>query len=155
MKYKTIGAFAKGVQNVGYCKATTDLKVGMGVILDRVAKTASLPADDAEAKACHRIVTNINDKPEMHNFSETLDVLKGECVRADDLTSVAYLEIEFAKYEIKDGDYDGLAAGDKLVFGTDGLIAKTADATGYKVYFEVIEKTAYMGLGLLAVIRVQ
>ena len=42
MKYKTIGAF-KNVQNIPYCKATTELHVGMGVILDRVAKTASLP----------------------------------------------------------------------------------------------------------------
>ena len=136
MKPKTIGYY-KNVQNVGTCKATAELKLGMGVILDRAAKTASLPASDAEAKACHRIVTNINDKPEMHNYSETVVVAKGDYVRADDLTSVANMEMEFAHYEIKDGDYDGLAKGDKLVFGTDGLIAKTADATGYKVYFEL------------------
>lgn len=154
MKPKTIGYY-KNVQNVGTCKATVELKLGMGVILDRAAKTASLPASDAEAKACHRIVTNINDKPEMHNYSETVVVPKGDYVRADDLSSVANMEMEFSKYEIKDGDYDGLVKGDKLVFGTDGLIAKTADATGYKVYFEVIEKTAYMGCGILAVVRVQ
>lgn len=154
MKPKTIGYY-KNVQNVGTCKATAELKLGMGVILDRTAKTASLPASDAEAKACHRIVTNINDKPEMHNYSETVVVAKGDYVRADDLTSVANMEMEFAHYEIKDGDYDGLAKGDKLVFGTDGLIAKTADATGYKVYFEFVEKTAYMGKGALLVIRVQ
>jgi len=154
MKPKTIGYY-KNVQNVGTCKATAELKLGMGVILDRAAKTASLPASDAEAKACHRIVTNINDKPEMHNYSETVVVAKGDYVRADDLTSVANMEMEFAHYEIKDGDYDGLAKGDKLVFGTDGLIAKTADATGYKVYFEFVEKTAYMGKGALLVIRVQ
>jgi|InofroStandDraft_1065614.scaffolds.fasta_scaffold01251_9 hypothetical protein len=154
MKPKTIGYY-KNVQNVGTCKATAELKLGMGVILDRAAKTASLPASDAEAKACHRIVTNINDKPEMHNYPETVVVAKGDYVRADDLTSVANMEMEFAHYEIKDGDYDGLAKGDKLVFGTDGLIAKTADATGYKVYFEFVEKTAYMGKGALLVIRVQ
>lgn len=154
MKPKTIGYY-KNVQNVGTCKATAELKLGMGVILDRAAKTASLPASDAEAKACHRIVTNINDKPEMHNYSETVVVAKDDYVRADDLTSVANMEMEFAHYEIKDGDYDGLAKGDKLVFGTDGLIAKTADATGYKVYFEFVEKTAYMGKGALLVIRVQ
>ena len=154
MKPKTIGYY-KNVQNVGTCKATAELKLGMGVILDRAAKTVSLPASDAEAKACHRIVTNINDKPEMHNYSETVVVAKGDYVRADDLTSVANMEMEFAHYEIKDGDYDGLAKGDKLVFGTDGLIAKTADATGYKVYFEFVEKTAYMGKGALLVIRVQ
>ena len=154
MKPKTIGYY-KNVQNVGTCKATAELKLGMGVILDRAAKTASLPASDAEAKACHRIVTNINDKPEMHNYPETVVVAKGDYVRADDLTSVANMEMEFAHYEIKDGDYDGLAKGDKLVFGTDGLIAKTADATSYKVYFEFVEKTAYMGKGALLVIRVQ
>lgn len=154
MKGKTIGYF-KGVQNVGYCVAAVDLKVGMGVILDQVALTANLPASEDEAKACYRIVSNINDKPEMHNFEETLTVKAGEKVRADDLTSVANMEMEFAHYEIKDGDYDGLAKGDKLVFGTDGLIAKTADATGYKVYFEFVEKTAYMGKGALLVIRVQ
>lgn len=154
MKPKTIGYY-ENVQNVGTCKATAELKLGMGVILDRAAKTASLPASDAEAKVCHRIVTNINDKPEMHNYSETVVVAKGDYVRADDLTSVANMEMEFAHYEIKDGDYDGLAKGDKLVFGTDGLIAKTADVTGYKVYFEFVEKTAYMGKGALLVIRVQ
>ncbi len=153
MKYKTIGAF-KNVQNVGYCKATVDMKVGMGVVLDRVAKTAALPASDAEAKACHRIVTNINDQPEIPMLNEWNTVLAGNFVRADDLLSVENMEIEFAASEIS-GDITTLAAGDKLVFGTDGLIVKAADATGYKVYFEVIEKTAYMGSGILAVIRVQ
>ena len=97
MKPKTIGYY-KNVQNVGTCKATAELKLGMGVILDRAAKTASLPASDAEAKACHRIVTNINDKPEMHNYPETVVVAKGDYVRADDLTSVANMEMEFAHY---------------------------------------------------------
>ena len=152
MKYKTLGAI-KGVQNVPYCKAAADMKVGMGVILDRSAKTASLPA--GKVKECFYIVSNINDKPELHNFSETVVVKKDEYVRADDLTSVANLEIEFAKYEIKATDFDALQKGDKLVFGADGLIEKATDATGYKVYFEVIEKTAYMGDGVLAVITVQ
>ena len=153
MKYKTIGAF-KSVQNVPYCKATVDMKVGMGVILDRVAKTVSLPASEDEAKGVYRIVTNINDKPEMHNFGETVVVREGEYVRADDLTTVADLEIEFGESEIS-GDFAALAAGDKLVFGTDGLIAKADAVDGYKVYFELIEKTAYMGSGILAIIRVQ
>ena len=49
----------------------------------------------------------------------------------------------------------GISVGDKLVFGTDGLLAKSADVTGYKVYFEVTKKTAYMGKGVLVVVRVQ
>lgn len=153
MKAKTIGYF-KNVQNVGDHTAAVDLKVGMGVVLDRVARTVSLPKDAAEAKACFRIVSNINDKPEMHNFGETLDVKKGEKVRADDLTSVANLEIEFASYEIST-DYKTLDASDKLVFGTDGLLAKASSVDGYKVYFEITKKTAYMGEGILAIIRVQ
>ena len=62
--------------------------------------------------------------------------------------------MEFASYEIST-DYAGISVGDKLVFGTDGLLAKSADVTGYKVYFEVTKKTAYMGKGVLVVVRVQ
>ena len=71
-----------------------------------------------------------------------------------DLTTVANLEMEFASYEIST-DYAGISVGDKLVFGTDGLLAKSTDVTGYKVYFEVTKKTAYMGKGVLVVVRVQ
>ena len=35
------------------------------------------------------------------------------------------------------------------------MLAKSADVTGYKVYFEVTKKTAYMGKGVLVVVRVQ
>lgn len=147
MKYKTIGAF-KNVQNVPYCKAAVDLHVGMGVILDRVAKTAALPADDSEVKEVVCIVTNINDKPELHNSPETYVVNAGEYVRADDLRTVNGLEAEFAAFEINGGT-DALSVGDVLVFGTDGLLVKTSDATGYAVSFKVIEKTMYMDDGVL------
>lgn len=153
MKGKTIGYY-KNVQNVGDHTAAVDLKVGMGVVLDHVARTAKLPASDDEAKACYRIVSNIADKPEMRNFDWTLLVKAGEKVRADDLTTVANLEMEFAEYEVSTA-YDEIAEGDTLVFGTDGLLAKSSDVTGYKVYFEVVKKTAYMGKGLLVVVRVQ
>lgn len=153
MKPKTIGYY-KNAQNVGDCDAATDLKVGMGVVLDRAARTAKLPASEAEAKACFRVVSNINDKPEMRNYEETLTVKAGEKVRADDLTTAANLEYEFASYEIST-DYASVSVGDKLVFGTDGLLAKSADVTGYKVYFEVTKKTAYMGKGVLVVVRAQ
>lgn len=153
MKYKTIGAF-KNVQNIPYCKATEDMKVGMGVVLDRAAKTASLAEDDTAAKAIVHIVTNINDKPKLHNSPETYVVNAGEYVRADDLRTVNGLEIEFAAFEI-DGGTDGLAAGDALVFTTSGLVKKVADATGYAVSFKVIAKTAYMDDGILAEIVAQ
>ena len=64
------------------------------------------------------------------------------------------LEAEFAAFEINGGT-DALAVGDVLVFGTDGLLAKTADATGYAVSFKVIAKTAYMDDGILAEIVAQ
>ena len=149
MKYKTIGAY-KQVSNVGDCVAQTELKVGMGVELDRANKTAALPTD---ATAVYYIVTNINDKPEKTTYPEAVVVEEGEFVRADDLTTVQNLEIEFSAHEI-DTDYDTVAVGDSLVFNTDGLLEVATDASGYKVYFEVTEKTLYMGSGVLAVIRV-
>ena len=82
MKAKTIGYY-KNVQNVGDVNAAVDLKVGMGVVLNRAARTANLPASEEEAKACFRIVSNINDKPEMRNFEETLTVKAGEKVRVN------------------------------------------------------------------------
>ena len=148
MKYKTIGAF-KGVQNVPYCKADADMAVGMG----RVAKTAKLPASAEDAKGCFRIVSNINDRPEAHSFEDSVAVLKGEYVRADDLTSVANLEIEFAAPEIAT-EYSDLAVADKLVFGVGGKLEKATAVDGYKIYFEIIGLTAYRGAGVLAVIRV-
>lgn len=110
--------------------------------------------DDTAAKAIVHIVTNINDKPELHNSPETYVVNAGEYVRADDLRTVNGLEIEFAAFEI-DGGTDGLAAGDALVFTTSGLVKKVADATGYAVSFKVIAKTAYMDDGILAEIVAQ
>ena len=154
MKYKTIGAF-KNVQNVPYCKADSDMSVGMGVILDRAAKKASLPASVDKAKAVTHIVTNINDKPELHNFSETVIVKKDEYVRADDLRSVNGLEIEFAAFEITGGT-TGLVKDDLLVFApTTGLLTKVNDAAGYTVCFKVIALTAYMDDGILAEIVIQ
>ena len=150
MKYKTIGAF-KNVQNIPYCKAAVELKVGMGVVLDRVAKTASLPASEDDAKDVCYVVTNINDKPELHNSPETYVVNEGEYVRADDLRTVNGLEIEFAAFEISDSLAD-LSVGDYLVFGTDGLLhsADETTAADYKIAFRIIEKTAYMDEGILA-----
>lgn len=118
----------------------------MGVILDRVAKTATLPASEDDAKKVVYIVTNINDKPELRNSPETYVVNEGEYVRADDLRTVNGLEIEFAAFEINGGT-TGLAAEDLLVFGTDGKIVKVASADGYAVCFKVICKTPYMDDG--------
>ena len=148
MKYKTIGAF-KNVENIPYCKARTDMYIGMGVILDRAAKTAAPPLTADEAKSAVHMVTNINDKPEMHNFSETLLVKAGEHVRADDLRTVNGLEIEFAASEISGGT-SALAAGDTLAFAVGGLLEKVTSTDGYAVFFRVIEKTAYMNDGVLA-----
>ena len=148
MKYKTIGAF-KNVQNVPYCKAASNLNVGMGVILDRVAKTATLPATADECKAVNYVVTNINDKPELYNSEDTFLVKQGEYVRADDLRTVNGLEVEFAAFEI-DGGTTTLNVGDTLVFGTTGLLETSANASDYATSFKVIGKTAYMGDGILA-----
>lgn len=152
MKYHTIGAF-KNVENIPYCKATVDMKVGMGVILDRENETAALPTTEAECKAVHYMVSNIDDKFLYCSHVERGTVEAGEFVRADDLTTVANLEIEFADSEIKD-NYKTLSAGDKLVFNTDGVIEKVSAVTGYKVYFEMIALSAHHGGGIRAKICV-
>ena len=152
MKYHTIGAF-KNVENIPYCKAAVDMKVGMGVILDRENETAALPTTEAECKAVHYMVSNIDDKFLFCSHVERGTVEAGEFVRADDLTTVANLEIEFADSEISD-DYKTLNPGDKLVFTTDGVIAKSNSVDDYKVYFEMIALSAHHGGGIRAKICV-
>lgn len=39
--------------------------------------------------------------------------------------------------------YNTLAVGDKLVVGTDGKWAKSADVSGYAEYLEVVEKDKF------------
>lgn len=154
MKYKTIGAF-KNVQNIPYCKAEAELHVGMGVKIDRVNKKVSLPSDETEAKKVTYIVTNINDKPELHNSPETYVVAAGEYVRADDLRTVNGLEIEFAGFEI-DGGTASVSVGDNLGFTESGLVKKVESGEDeYAVIFKVIAKTAYMDDGILAEIICQ
>ena len=53
--------------------------------------------------------------------------------------------------EIKD-DIADLAKGNYLVYGTDGLLTKVNDASAYALAFRIIEKTAYKGSGILAVV---
>ena len=148
MKGKTIGYF-KNVQNIPYCKAAAPLKVGMGVILDRENKLVKLPADEDEAKQVVYVVSNINDKPELHLSHLTADVAEGDFVRVDDMHTVNRLEVEIAHSEINGGT-EGLAKDDMRVYGTDGLLAKAADASGYALAFRVMELTTYKGDGVLA-----
>ena len=151
MKYKTIGAF-KSVQNIPYCKAAVDMKIGMGVVLNRDTKVAQLPTAD-EAKATPYIVTNIIDQPEVRD-SNNFTIAKGEFVRADDLRTVNGLEIEFSANEITT-DIASIAKGELLGFGADGKLVKIAASTGYDTYFNVIEKTSYCNSGILAEIFAQ
>lgn len=152
MKYSTIGAF-KNVQNIPYCKADVDMRVGMGVILDRAAKSVKLPTTADECKQVQYIATNIQDKYQVCEHDKAGLIKAGEYVRADDLASVANMEIEFGDSEIKD-EYTDLKAKDKLVYNTDGLLEKVSDVNGYKVYFEVIAFSAHKGGGIRARIGV-
>ena len=100
-----------------------------------------------------RDVYNIDDKYLYCNHMERGAIKAGEFVRADDLSTVANLEIEFADSEIDD-TYTTLNAGDKLVFNTDGIVEKVNAVTGYKVYFEVIALSGHRGGGVRAKICV-
>ena len=132
MKYRTIGAF-KNLQNVGYCVATADMKQGVGVVLDKKAKTAKPSAD-----AVH-IVANEMIKPELWT-SEEFMVKKGEHVRADDLRTLGGLEIEFRASEV--ANYSAIEKGQTLVFGEAG-IPEVGEASGKPVHFKVLEITRY------------
>lgn len=152
MKYKTIGAF-KNVQNVPYCKAAEDLKVGMGVLVDRVNKTVRLPDSANEAKTVDYIVSNIIDKPEIRNFTDFV-IKQGEYVRADHLATVLGMEIEFAEAEISTA-YANIIIGDRMIFdySTGKLVVDNSNYSNYDYWFEVIDYTGYMGSGVLCVIN--
>ena len=49
--------------------------------------------------------------------------------------------------------YNTLAVGDKLVVGTDGKWAKSADVSDYAEYLEIVEKTSFGGNGLRVVVH--
>lgn len=149
-KPMTIGYY-KQVRNNPRCKAEVDLIPGMVVTLDEATKKASLPTAET-AKGEVWIVSNIIDKPEIHN-KEDFTVLAGEYVRADLLSDAKELPIELS-YRVLEDDYASIAIGDKLVADESGKWKKVDVVDGYKVVLEVFEKTTFGDKGISAVVKV-
>lgn len=144
LKFREIGAY-KTAQNIGYTTCAVALKNGYGVTVDEGAKTSALPTSTT-AKGDVWIVMNRIDKPEIHESNEYV-ILVGENPRLFRAKSLDERIIDMDTDAVTTA-YASLAKGDKLTFGTDGKLVKTADVTGYATYFEIIEKTTFGGNGL-------
>lgn len=152
-KPATIGYF-KQVRNNPRCKASTDLLTGMAITIDEAKGLTLLPTAET-AKGEVYIVSNIIDKPEIRR-KEDFVVEKGEYVRADLVSDAKELPIELGA-DVIDG-YDEISIGDMLVPSTTGKWEKATDVSGYdvsgyKVALEVVDKTAFSGKGLIAIVR--
>lgn len=143
LKFREIGVYKNAV-NVGYCAATVEMHNGQVAIFDEVAKTASHPATGQEDELA--IVMNTIDKPETLSPNDYVIEI-GEFPRLFKLESLKgrILDMDTDQVVTK---YDEINVGDYLVGNADGQLEVAADASGYKAYFEVIEKTSFNGEGL-------
>lgn len=157
-KFGTIGAF-KQVRNNPRCKATVQLKNGLVVVPNDATKEAPTPAATATAQGEIFVVGNIVDKPEIRN-SEDFAIEIGEYVRAFNLADLKELPVELNE-DVVTTAYTSIAVGDKLVANHDGsgkwikADGTTIVHTAYSVYLEVVEKTAFGGKGLYAIVKVK
>lgn len=143
-KFHEIGNY-KTAHNIGFCEAKVVFRNGMGAVVDEAKKEATLPgASDTEIY----VVMNKIDKPEIHTPNDfTVEV--GEYPRLFELASIKNrlvdMDMDAVAASLK---YTDIAVGDKLVYGTDGMLVKDS-GTG-TVGYEVVEKTAFGGEGILA-----
>ena len=144
LKFREIGTYKNAV-NIGYCTCAVDLKNGNIVTYDRAEKTAALPTTGKETGL--GIVMNTIEKPEIAEPNDYV-IEAGEFPRIFDLNSLKDRIIDMDMDQV-DADYDDISVGDILVANDEGkLELKDENETGYKEYFEVIEKTTYNAEGL-------
>ena len=148
IKFGEIGNYKNAV-NIGYCVATEEMHNGQAAIFDIAAKTASHPATGKEEELC--IVMNCIQKPEVHSPNKYV-IEKGEFPRLFTLESLKNRQIEMDSDQVST-EYSTLKAKDKLTAKTDGTWEKKDEVTGYPIYLEIVEKTAFNGEGLLCVVK--
>jgi hypothetical protein len=150
VKFKEIGAY-KTAKNIGYLSTPVVLKNGYGVTYNLVTKVVALP-DVTTTKGDVALVMNKIDKPETLAPNDyTIEI--GEYPRIFPLKALNGIVIQMDDAELTTA-YADVAVGDKLTFGTDGKLVKTADVTGYATYLQVVEKTTFGGNGLDVVVVV-
>lgn len=148
IKFKELGAY-KTAQNIGYLTTPVVLKNGMGVTYDLATKVVALPTTTT-TKGDVAIVMNTIDKPEIKTPND-FTIAIGENPRIFPLKSLNGKVLQMDTDAVTT-DYATIAVGDKLTFGVDGKLVKTADVTGYASYLQVVEKTNFGGNGLDAVV---
>ena len=148
IKFANIGDF-KVAQNFGYLKTPVVLENGMAVTYDLKTKAVALPTTTTAKQAGLAVVMNRIDKPKTPN-DYRIEV--GEFPRIFTLASLAGHLFDMDDAVVTTA-YNTLAVGDKLVVGTDGKWAKSADISGYAEYLEIVEKTSFGGNGLRVVVH--
>lgn len=148
IKFANIGDF-KVAQNFGYLKTPVVLENGMAVTYDLKTKAVALPTTTTAKQAGLAVVMNRIDKSKTPN-DYRIEV--GEFPRIFTLASLAGHLFDMDDAVVTTA-YNTLAVGDKLVVGTDGKWAKSADVSGYAEYLEVVEKTSFGGNGLRVVVH--
>lgn len=149
LKFREVGTYKNAV-NIGYCTTDTVLKNGNVVTYDLKTKKVAVPSTGKETGLA--IVMNTIDKPEILNPND-FEIGIGENPRIFTLASLKGRVIDMDMDQVGKGEeYSNIVVGDFLVAGTDGKLKITKDATGYKEYLEVIEKTNYNTEGLATVV---
>lgn len=150
IKFANIGDF-KVAQNFGYLKTPVVLENGMAVTYDLKTKAVALPTATTVKQAGLAVVMNRIDKPETLTPND-YRIEVGEFPRIFTLASLAGHLFDMDDAVVTTA-YNTLAVGDKLVVGTDGKWAKSADVSDYAEYLEVVEKTSFGGNGLRIVVH--
>lgn len=150
IKFANIGDF-KVAQNFGYLKTPVVLENGMAVTYDLKTKAVALPTTTTAKQAGLAVVMNRIDKPETLTPND-YRIEVGEFPRIFTLASLAGHLFDMDDAVVTTA-YNTLAVGDKLVVGTDGKWAKSADVSDYAEYLEIVEKTSFGGNGLRVVVH--
>ncbi|MEE1434871.1 MAG: hypothetical protein U0K34_12630 [Ruminococcus sp.] len=150
IKFANIGDF-KVAQNFGYLKTPAVLENGMAVTYDLKTKAVALPTAITAKQAGLAVVMNRIDKPETLTPND-YRIEVGEFPRIFTLASLAGHLFDMDDAVVTTA-YNTLAVGDKLVVGTDGKWAKSADVSDYAEYLEIVEKTSFGGNGLRVVVH--
>ena len=150
IKFANIGDF-KVAQNFGYLKTPAVLENGMAVTYDLKTKAVALPTAITAKQAGLAVVMNRIDKPETLTPND-YRIEVGEFPRIFTVASLAGHLFDMDDAVVTTA-YNTLAVGDKLVVGTDGKWAKSADVSDYAEYLEIVEKTSFGCNGLRVVVH--
>lgn len=150
IKFANIGDF-KVAQNFGYLKTPVVLENGMAVTYDLKTKAVALPTATTAKQTGLAVVMNRIDKPETLTPND-YRIEVGEFPRIFTLASLAGHLFDMDDAVVTTA-YNTLAVGNKLVVGTDGKWAKSADVSDYAEYLEIVEKTSFGGNGLRVVVH--